>query len=285
MPSCLKNAFLRHRLVLAWAVWFCYSSPLVTGEDICPNHTSPRNPIMHAFWRCGFWVLTVCFVASGCHDPLLYVSPAYWAPDDDSDEIAQYGATPSQRTDAVRELAKQAKSGDERAVSELVQRIGREADPLVRVEIVMALGEAPSPATRQVLRAAADDPDPEVRIACCSAWAKIGQRQSHRSGRIASGASEVLAKMLGSDTDLDVQIAAARALGKFNDGGNLDALAVALEEGSPDIAVQYRAMESMGAVSGQDYGFDAEKWRQYAAGNRPAATETPSIASRIFPWF
>ena len=91
----------------------------------------------------------------------------------------------------------------------------------------------------------------------------------------------MLAAALANDTDLDVRVQAARSLGAFKGAASMETLAAALEDN--EITVQLTAMQSMKSVSGQDFGQDAKAWREYARSGS-VKDETPSIASRIWPW-
>jgi hypothetical protein len=54
------------------------------------------------------------------------------------------------------------------------------------------------------------------------------------------------------------------------------ALGVALED--PDPAMQYRAVNSLRAISGRDLGNDVQQWRLYVKGQLP---EEPTFAERL----
>lgn len=228
-----------------------------------------------------FAAAMLCTGALGCSQQksLQWADVWPWAaqPDDPAD-LAKYGPLPKQRAADVRQLGQTMRgmSEPEKAAHarELAQRIQSERDPLVRVEMVKALGECRDPVAIAVLKAGLEDPDSDVRIACCHSWAKIGGKP----------AAEALGAVLGADTSAEVRIAAADALGHVNDPECTRALAVGLEDS--DIAVQYRAMQSMKAVSGRDLGDDVTQWRQFAKGQtpQPSTSSDPSLAERLMPW-
>ncbi len=126
-------------------------------------------------------------------------------------------------------------------------------DPLVRRHILLALAVYPTALSGQVLKAGLSDPDFETRIACCRAWSIRGGKDG----------IEPLSNTLTNDGNFDVRLAAARALGTLKEPTAAKALAEALADADP--AMQRRALESLKLVSGQDYGNDVTKWRQYAA--------------------
>jgi HEAT repeat protein len=121
-----------------------------------------------------------------------------------------------------------------------------------------------------MLTAGLKDTDRDVRIACCEAWAK---RKGHDATRL-------LSEMLTSDTDIDVRMAAARALGDTGDPAATPALALALE--NPDPAMQYRAVQSLKKLTGKKYDDNVAVWREYVKGNSPPE---PSLTSRMKNWF
>jgi hypothetical protein len=124
------------------------------------------------------------------------------------------------------------------------------------------------------LKAGLEDPDADVRIACCESWTTVGGPQ----------AAEALGSVLGADTSAEVRIAAAHSLGQVNDPVCMKALAVGL--GDTDIAVQFRSMQSMKTLTGRDFGDDVTQWRQFARGETPtpSANGQPSLAERVMPW-
>ena len=87
-----------------------------------------------------------------------------------------------------------------------------------------------------------------------------------------------LRAVMENDDKLDVRLAAIDALGRLPSTETVSALAIALNDRDP--AVQYAAVESMKAVSGQDLGNDVAVWREYAASEQGQAT----IASKPKGW-
>lgn len=183
-------------------------------------------------------------------------------------------ASPKDRIKALKELAKNAPkmspADQERESLELARAIGKEEDPIFRLYIIRALAEFKTPAADAVLRVATKDADREVRVVCCEAWAK-------RGGPEAVG---LLTDVFQTDRDLDVRIAAARCLGETKDASAIPVLAAALDDRDP--AMQFRAMQSMQAITGKHFGDNVNAWREYARGGKPAEQ---SWAERAKRWF
>ena len=74
--------------------------------------------------------------------------------------------------------------------------------------------------------------------------------------------------MLATDTDLDVRLAAARAVGKTHEGSAVGNLAECLVDSNA--AIQFRVASSLKEISGKDYGTDVNRWRAYAKGETTA---------------
>ena len=183
---------------------------------------------------------------------------------------------PHERISQLREQRKRADQMSpeavERLAAELAPQCGEEEDPMIRVEMVLTLGALNCSVARQALLSAGQDPDDRVRIAACKAWAGIDDES----------ASSELARILSSDMDQDVRLAAAKALGQSGGPHALAALGQALEDRDP--AMQYVAMESLKQTSGEDYGRDVRLWKQYVQGETPVREEK-SIAQRVREFF
>ncbi len=189
-----------------------------------------------------------------------------------SDELPGV-ATPPQRLAALRKLAGEAAQHSpeekQQIAQELAQAIRGEQDAMLRAEIITTLGRYPGPTADGVLKAAVNDPDVDVRVAACRAWAKRGGPES----------VQLLSGMLTGDVDSEVRMAAAHALGQTRDPAAVAALGKALED--PDPAMQYRAVMSLRKVSGEDFGSDVNQWRQYVKGERPKPAQPVSIAEHL----
>ena len=142
-----------------------------------------------------------------------------------------------------------------------------ESDPLVRLEIVKAVANCPGPQAAAILYGGMKDPYQDVRIASCKLWGKRGGPEAAR----------VLSEALAGDLNVDVRLAAARALGDVKDPSAVYALGVALEDKDP--AMQSRAIASLKTSTGKDLGENVEPWRQYARSVQPGLPNT-AIAER-----
>jgi HEAT repeat protein len=184
--------------------------------------------------------------------------------------------TAAQQVAELKEMRKRAAQGTpeehQRLCAQLAEQIKTEEDSQIRIEILKTLAVLNTPLSAAVLQAALQDSDPDVRVTACESWGK-------RPGEEASGQ---LARVLASDTSLDVRLAAARALGQTASKGAIAPLGEALSDNDP--ALQYRAMQSLKSLSGRDYGNDVNAWRQYAKSGE-ADVHSPSIAQRLKSWF
>ena len=209
---------------------------------------------------CGLAAVT----AAGCAEMDFLPS---WMPVQEpaSDQMAGV-VSPAVRIAELRELsAKAAKcSPEERLqVSErLARSIRNEQDPLIRLEIISALGSYPGPTADAILKAALSDVDTQVRTAACESWGRRGD----------DGAVKLLVESLRSDVDIDVRLAAAKALGETRSPAAVEALGEALEDSDP--AMQYRAVLSLQQATGKDLGNDVYRWQQYVKGEIPEPKPT-----------
>ena len=214
---------------------------------------------------CGLAAVTV----AGCAD--LDILPS-WVPFQGpaSDQLPGV-VTPAERIIELRKLSDAAASASaaekQRISQQLADSIRTEKDPLIRMEIIRALGRYPGPAADAILKAALGDADTHVRVVACEAWGKHGDAQ----------AVKLLSEALRSDVDADVRLAAAKALGETKNREAVAALGDALADADP--AMQYRAVLSLQQVTGKDLGDDVNRWQQYVKGEQPEPT--PSWAEHI----
>ena len=181
--------------------------------------------------------------------------------------------TPGMRVAAVREMAARAEDADSaeqgRLTEQLATQIRTEPDPLVRQAIQETIAEYSTPLARDVLIAGLNDTDLDVRLACCR---KLGERAE-------LVAINPLRKVLESDEQLDVRLAAIDALGRIPSTESVAALALALKDRDP--AMQYAGVEALKAISGQELGNDVRAWQQYAESKQPQISPQISVADRI----
>ena len=212
--------------------------------------------------------LLVC--GTGCADSNFTV-PSIWQEGDDRAELAKYGPTAGQRIEELQKLAKEASGYSPALQEQMSQDLGRrmqsERNPLVRAELIRTLANYQTQSARSVLTAALKDPDPKVRTACCEAWGELGGAES----------VQLLGGLVAADTDIDVRLAAVRALGASSDPGAIAAVGPALED--PDPALQFLAVQSLHSVSGENLGNDVNAWRQFVQA-RQQSTEPPSSIAR-----
>jgi hypothetical protein len=244
---------------------------ILSSDDLPRMHTSGMK------WLLVVGCLLELAALSGCSKGPLwrtgYISPwarKKWAEDE------RYGPTLFTRLPAIKSLADRAAWMDpaeqQRVSQEFAEQLRTESNPLVRIHLVKALGAFPTPTAAEALRTALTDSDTEVRMAACSAW----QRRGGPEGL------EALAQVVGSDTSLDVRLAATRALSTFRDPAAVRALGMALDDSDP--ALQYRAVQSLKSVSGRDYGTDLTAWRQFVRGDNPLPPQQPSLVERLRNW-
>ncbi len=193
-------------------------------------------------------------------------------------DLEKYGPVAFQRVKIVQDYEKYAAKGSdkekEQVASRLATDIEHEQDPLVRVQIIRTLGTIPNETATGVLRSGMKDPDPDVRKSVCEAW---GKRLSKSKTPDEAG-TRLLAETLAGDTNIDVRLAAADALGRAkNNPQAIGALALASKDGDP--AMQYRCVASLKQVSGKDFGNDVDKWQQWASTVAPTPGTGPTLAT------
>ncbi|MEX0939076.1 MAG: HEAT repeat domain-containing protein [Pirellulales bacterium] len=220
------------------------------------------------------WTILLLAI-SGCANgppfsPVNWASlPSLWA----DDEVKLSLVTPSERVAELQATSENAAGLDDQAkvrlVAELAGQLPNEADPLVREQIVRTLAALSMPQSISALRMALGDSAPTVRVAACNALGKLP----------APEAQAALLEALGSDTDIDVRLAAADALKNFPDRQTVDGLAMALDDRDP--ALQYRAMQTLREVTGQPLGNSVTAWRQYVRGENVAPAQPASVAQRL----
>ncbi|MGE0609099.1 MAG: HEAT repeat domain-containing protein [Pirellulales bacterium] len=188
--------------------------------------------------------------------------------------------TPAKRIEKMRLLAKQAPKmspeDQDRETARLVVELQQEAlDPAMRAEIVRTLGAFRNDTSTAALTAAIADEHPKVKIAACEAWGKRGGAEA------ATNLAEVLSEHTqpNNKEDIDVRLAATRALGEVGDQSATTGLALALEDPNP--AMQYRAVESLQKVTGKK-GSNVEAWRQAVKSPQPSRMTVRDQLRRFF---
>jgi hypothetical protein len=180
--------------------------------------------------------------------------------------------TRADQLEELRQLAKDLPSADaarqEQATLDLAQAIRNERDPILRAQMLRTISVCSTSGASRMILAGMNDSDAMVRVAACEALGRRGGPDSVTA----------LAKTLGSDTDVDVRIAAAKGLGDTRDQAAVKHLSVALEDPNP--ALQLRGVRSLEKVTGKDFGDDVNAWRTFVKGGTPEIREQ-SIASRV----
>jgi HEAT repeat protein len=214
-------------------------------------------------------ILAALFLAGcqggGMHmpwDPPIVVLPGIKTTDQQITDIRKVG----------HEAAGKSRGEQEQIAQKFAEQIAKEDDPLVRVEIIRAIANCPVPITGAVLKGALEDSAVIVRIAATKAWAKRGGTE----------AAEALGHTATSDSQSDVRLAAAQALGQVSDPIAVRSLGEVVSD--PDPAMQFTAVESLRKISGKDYGNDVKAWQQYAKGEKPQAAPV-SLAERFKKMF
>jgi hypothetical protein len=220
------------------------------------------------------WLLASLVALAGCADGpmpyLLSLNPKLrqqWQADERYQPTLHRQLT---EVEALRASSSSLSAEQQRHWSgELRHIIETHDNPLLRAAAIDTLAEFGVPESDEGLRLGMKDSDTTVRRAACSAWGKRGNQEAIR----------LLSETLGSDTDPDVRIEAARQLGRFQDPIAYQALGLALDDQDP--ALQHRVVQSLKRASGKDYGNDLEAWQRFVQGQDPGPEYVPSMAERL----
>ncbi len=147
----------------------------------------------------------------------------------------------------------------EEAARALSDIIFRDKVLLMRLHAVKLLGRLNSPTSVETLAKASKDNDKDIRLAAVSAWKMVSP----------DSAVPQLQEIIGSDTDIDVRLAATEALGNFPGRSSVQALALSLNDRDP--ALQVRAAESLQRVTGEPLGRNIVAWQDYVGSNSVVA--------------
>lgn len=199
-----------------------------------------------------------CLLLWGCAEGPLWRTGGYvpWARDkwQAEEEIAQ---TSFERKRQLNDMVDRAKAGStaekSSAASQLAEVVQRDPVLLMRLHAVALLGQLDSPQAIETLKLASRDSDSQVRLAAVNSW----------KAQPAAVAVAQLQEIIGSDTDVDVRLAATRVLGDFSGRDAVNALSLALTDSNP--AIQFRATESLEKITGERIGVDVASWQSYIA--------------------
>ncbi|MCL2346792.1 MAG: HEAT repeat domain-containing protein [Planctomycetaceae bacterium] len=180
---------------------------------------------------------------------------------------------PRDRIEMIRKKGEYGSRAEPNVKAQLLEQLTEEyttvPDPAVRNEVILAVEKLNANGGIELVKLATKDESALVRRTACRV---IGYSK-------ADDAAFILRVMLKSDTDQDVRLQAAESLGAFRDAETITALGGALED--KHIAIQYRAMQSLKQCTGQDYGNDAYRWKEYLAGESVTPPPPKNIAERI----
>lgn len=180
--------------------------------------------------------------------------------------------TPTKRIAAIEEIGQRAMGADARqqeaAANELARQLQTEPDPLVRESIMKTVAPLQAPMAERILVAGLKDEDSYVRQACCRL---LGKRRD-------PGIVEALKNTLQNDEDMDVRLAATKALGALGTKEAIPAIAIALNDS--DHALQYMGMQAMQVASGERLGNDVATWQAFARRYQAAQKAAPALAEQ-----
>ena len=214
---------------------------------------------------------------SGCADGPLWKTGKYapwarnqWAAEEElADTLFSRKRTMSESVASVLNAPVEDQQRVAQTISEVVLR-----DPilLLRLHGINLLGKLNCPLAVQTLRDASNDNNPDIRIAAVKSWQAMPSET----------AIPQLQNIIGSDTNVDVRLAATRALGDFNGQQAISAASLALDDKDP--ALQLRAIESLQRITGESIGRDVSKWQQYVGNVAPPAYQaTTQVAAQTDP--
>jgi hypothetical protein len=219
-------------------------------------------------------LLLATIVASGCAEGPIpqsaWLNP-YTRKQWEEDE--KFGPTYYAKVDELTKMRKSVLSYPpaerQRIAGLLATRLREERSRVLREEVTRTLAAIPEQNAEDALLAATTDQDPYVRRVACEGLAKRGS----------PAALEALARSVGSDTDQEVRIAAARSLKNYKDPIAVRALGAALEENNS--GMQFAVMDSLRTATGKDYGHSVPAWKEYLQGGNPSPPPPPSIAVQL----
>jgi len=200
--------------------------------------------------------IAVISVSLGCAEGPLWQTGKFapWARNQWAEE-EKIANTIFTRKNEMNRMVATAKNGTmeqkQMAAENLSETIHRDPILLMRLHGVKLLGELDSPAAIETLTSASKDHNSDVRIAAIQSWSKM-------PGEVAISQ---LQEIIGSDTDVDVRLAATRALGNYQGLRAVEALSFALDDPNP--ALQIRATESLARATGESIGRDVQAWQRY----------------------
>ncbi|MDG1510857.1 MAG: HEAT repeat domain-containing protein [Mariniblastus sp.] len=200
--------------------------------------------------------LGMCVSLTGCAEGVLWRTGQYvpWAQNKwiEEEKIAD---TLFVKKREMRERVEFAINGTQQdqqnAAKFLAEIVRRNSILLHRIYAVKLLGQLDCPASLQALQEATENSNSEIRIAAIGSLEQLPADESLPR----------LQEILMDDSNTDVRLAAARAIGEFSGEQAIAAVAVALDDQDP--ALQRRVMQSLEKISGEPLGIDLVAWEQY----------------------
>lgn len=224
-----------------------------------------------------FLLAGLCWPVAGCHDgplyALKYTNPflvKQWR------QQEALGITDHQRREElellVRSLPRMSAAEQAEWLPHLERMVDNDASADMRYLVVRATGPISDPQALRLLENALSDDSLKVRMAACD---ELGHRKEGR-------AAELLAKMAGESTNLDIRQAALRSLGNHRGPGVNEAMKLALADRDP--AVRMTAIKALQSSTGRQLGTQPEVWLAYLDGDLEVP-EPPGLTDRIRSWF
>ncbi|MFT5300212.1 MAG: hypothetical protein ACI87E_000223 [Mariniblastus sp.] len=168
-----------------------------------------------------------------------------------------YASRKRKMTESVEAVINAPVEDQQRVALDLAEVLHRDQILMLRLYSVRMLGKLNCPAAVEALVDASQDHTSDIRIESIKAIENL----------TADIAIPHLQKMIGSDTDIDVRLAATRALGSFSGRKAIAAISLALDDRDP--ALQLRAAESLQNVTGEQLGPDIAAWQQFVKNTVP----------------
>jgi HEAT repeat protein len=191
----------------------------------------------------------------------------------------------TQRAKALRSLQEPKQHGgteqeQDAVVNLLVTAVETEKQPLCRLAAIEALGHFKDPRAVPAIVKAFDSagtfPPDSATVIRCQALRALGETQSPAAvERLVAVVREPRVDdkqpLADKRQALDVRIAAARALGNFNETQATAALVDVMRTGK-DVALRDTAQQSLEQATGKDLPADAKAWEDYFERERSTAT-------------
>lgn len=173
-------------------------------------------------------------------------------------DIVEGVPAPKERMEQIRQLGEAANEVDaqraENYIAALTSIIKSDPDANCRAVAVQSVGKYKSESASYALNLALADKNRYVRIAACHAWKTSPNPQM---------GADALNRLLLSENDKDVSLAAVQALQVCGNSSSNESLNRMLETADP--ALQIAAMNSLGSIHHSSCR-DVNQWRQFCKG-------------------